>query len=58
MGFVQVTQLTSLRLLHRTSPLERLDAPTYRCAVGYEEVLVVAKDLGIPLAELIWDLGE
>lgn len=53
---VQVMELTSMRLLHRTTPSDRLDGPPmFRCAISYEAALAVAKDLKVPLNELMWE---
>jgi origin recognition complex subunit 5 len=52
----QVMELTSMRLLHRTTPTERLDGPPmFKCAVPYEAVLRVARNLRIPLNDLMWE---
>lgn len=52
----QVTELTAMRLLRRVSPPERLDGPSmFKCAITYEVALRVAKDLGVPLNDLIFE---
>ncbi|TFK36242.1 origin recognition complex subunit 5 C-terminus-domain-containing protein [Crucibulum laeve] len=51
-----INQLTSMRLLFRTSPVDRLDGPPmYKCSVGYDSVLGLARGLKIPLNDLLWD---
>lgn len=45
-----------MRLLRRVSPLERLDGPPmFKCAITYDMALMVAKDLGVPLNDLIFE---
>lgn len=45
-----------MRLLRRVSPPERLDGPPmFKCAITYEMSLRVAKDLGVPLNDLIFE---
>ncbi|KAF9648347.1 hypothetical protein BDM02DRAFT_3240307 [Thelephora ganbajun] len=51
-----ITELTAMRLLRRVSPPERLDGPPmFKCAITYEVALRVAKDLGVPLNDLIFE---
>ncbi|KAG7440099.1 uncharacterized protein BT62DRAFT_976133 [Guyanagaster necrorhizus] len=51
-----IIDLTSSRLLHRTSPVERLDGPPmFKCGVSYDVVLGLAKELDVPLQDLLWD---
>ncbi|KAF9044305.1 origin recognition complex subunit 5 C-terminus-domain-containing protein [Panaeolus papilionaceus] len=51
-----VMELTSMRLLHRTSPVDRLDGPPmFKCVVSYEECLALAKQLDVALNDLLWD---
>ena len=52
----QIMELTSMRLLFRTSPIDRLDGPPmFKCAISYDATLALAKQLMIPLADLLWD---
>ena len=52
----QIMELTSMRLLFRTSPSDRLDGPPmFKCAVSYDATLALAKQLMIPLNDLLWD---
>ena len=45
-----------MRLLRRASPPERLDGPPmFKCAITYEVSLRVAKDLSVPLNDLIFE---
>ena len=49
-------ELASMHLLHRTSPLDRLEmSPTFKCGIGYDTAFLLAKDVGIKLNDLIWD---
>lgn len=53
---VQIMELTSMRLLHRTSPADKLDGPPmFKCGVSYDVALTLARDLGVPLNDLMWD---
>jgi origin recognition complex subunit 5 len=52
----QITELTSMGLLHRTSPPDRLDGPPmFKCAISYDDVLGLAKELDVSLNDLLWD---
>jgi origin recognition complex subunit 5 len=52
----QIMELTSMRLLFRTSPSDRLDGPPmFKCAISYDATLALAKQLMIPLNDLLWD---
>ena len=52
----QIMELTSMRLLFRTSPIDRLDGPPmFKCAISYGTTLALAKQLMIPLNDLLWD---
>lgn len=45
-----------MRLLRRVSPPERLDGPPmFKCAITYDAALGIAKDLGVPLNDLIFE---
>ncbi|KIM43778.1 hypothetical protein M413DRAFT_443679 [Hebeloma cylindrosporum] len=54
--YSNIMELTAMRLLHRTSPPERLDGPPmFRCAVSYDTALGIAKQLDVALNDLLWD---
>lgn len=59
--FIQIAQLTSLRLLVKTTSSDKLDglSTMLKCGSGapssYETILSLAKGLGVPLPDLIWD---
>ncbi|KAF5369509.1 hypothetical protein D9758_002779 [Tetrapyrgos nigripes] len=58
--YASITQLTNMRLLVRTTPLDKLDGPPmYKTGPGvassYEDVSAMAKGLGITLGDLIWE---
>ncbi|PPQ88839.1 LOW QUALITY PROTEIN: hypothetical protein CVT25_010269 [Psilocybe cyanescens] len=54
--FSSVVELTSMRLLHWTSPADRLDGPPqFKCAISYETALLLAKQLNVALNDLLWD---
>ncbi|KAF8066619.1 origin recognition complex subunit 5 C-terminus-domain-containing protein [Lyophyllum atratum] len=51
-----IMELTSMRLLHRTSPGDRIDGPpAFKCGISYHVALALAKQLEIPLNDLMWD---
>lgn len=52
----KVMELTSMRLLHRTTPSDRLDGPPqFKCAISYDATLALAKELKVALNDLLWD---
>lgn len=55
-GLWQIVELTSTRLLHRTSHADRLDGPpTFRCGISYDVAMALARQLQLPLNDLMWD---
>jgi len=43
-------------LLHRTSPSYLLDGPPmFKCAISFDAVLGLAKELDVGLNDLLWD---
>ncbi|ETW75282.1 hypothetical protein HETIRDRAFT_423004 [Heterobasidion irregulare TC 32-1] len=51
-----VVELSTARLLHRTSPSDKLDGPpTFKCGISYDVAMALAKDLSVPLLDLMWD---
>ncbi|KAF8638455.1 hypothetical protein AX17_002189 [Amanita inopinata Kibby_2008] len=54
--YTTVVELASMRLLHRTSPADRLEGPPmFKCGVSYDEVLGLAKELDVPFNDLLCD---
>ncbi|KAF7792653.1 hypothetical protein EIP86_003750 [Pleurotus ostreatoroseus] len=54
--YAQVMELTSMHLLHRTSPADRLDmSPVFKCGIGYDAALDLAKELRVALNDLMWE---
>ncbi|KAF9531498.1 origin recognition complex subunit 5 C-terminus-domain-containing protein [Crepidotus variabilis] len=54
--YAAITELTSLGLMHRTSPADRLDGPPmFKAAISYDDALALAKELDIALNDLLWD---
>ncbi|KAG6879298.1 hypothetical protein C0992_003783 [Termitomyces sp. T32_za158] len=54
--YAAVTELTSMRLIHRTTPGDRINGPpSFKCGISYDVALVLAKQLSIPLNDLMWD---
>ncbi|KAJ3877922.1 origin recognition complex subunit 5 C-terminus-domain-containing protein [Lentinula edodes] len=59
--YASIAQLTSLRLLVKTTSSDKLDglSTLLKCGSGapssYETILSLAKGLGVPLPDLIWD---
>jgi hypothetical protein len=54
---IKVTELADMRLLHRTGTAGNLDgtAPSLRCGISHEMALGLARELGVPLNDLMWD---
>ena len=45
-----------MHLLHRTSPADKLDmSPVFKCGIGYDAALDLAKELGVALNDLVWE---
>ena len=46
-----------MRLLIRTSPPDRLDGtPTFKCGIGYDLAVKLARGLGIILNDLVYEV--
>ena len=46
-----------MRLLVRTSPVERLDGiPTFKCGIGYDLAVKLARSIGIVLNDLMYEV--
>ncbi|KAL4250234.1 Origin recognition complex subunit 5 C-terminal domain-containing protein [Pleurotus pulmonarius] len=51
-----ISELTRMRLLQRTTAVDKLDGPpVLKCAISYEAALEYARELGVPLADLLWE---
>ncbi|KAI0072540.1 hypothetical protein K474DRAFT_1726816, partial [Panus rudis PR-1116 ss-1] len=51
----KVNEVSTMYVFHRTTPAERLDpSPRYKCGIGYELALGLARDIGVPLFDLLW----
>ncbi|PCH36912.1 hypothetical protein WOLCODRAFT_134400 [Wolfiporia cocos MD-104 SS10] len=56
-AYAQVMELASMRLLLRTSSGDKLDlTPTFKCGISYELALRLARDVGIVLNDLMWEV--
>ena len=44
-----------MRLLYRTTATEKIEAPVFRCGITHEHVMAIAREMTIPLSELVWD---
>lgn len=54
--YAAITELTSMRALHRTTAVEKLEGPPmYKCGVSFLVAVALAKDLQVPLNDLMWD---
>lgn len=52
----QIAELTSMRALHRTTTVDKLDgSPMYKCGISFWVAGALAKDLQVPLNDLMWD---
>jgi len=55
--YAAIMELTSMRLLIRTSAVDRLDGPpTFRAVVGYEMTVCLARELDVSLGDLFWEV--
>ncbi|KIJ49693.1 hypothetical protein M422DRAFT_246764 [Sphaerobolus stellatus SS14] len=52
-----IAELVNMRLLHRTTPTEKLDGPpSFKCGITQARAFKIARDVGITtLADLMWD---
>ncbi|KAH6918731.1 origin recognition complex subunit 5 C-terminus-domain-containing protein, partial [Coprinopsis sp. MPI-PUGE-AT-0042] len=51
-----ILELVSNRLMHRTTKPDQLDGPPmFKCAISYDMTLALAKELKIPLVDLLWE---
>ncbi|KAL5521206.1 hypothetical protein ACEPAG_9129 [Sanghuangporus baumii] len=50
-----IRELVSMHLLHRATAQEKLEGVSFRCGIGYDQALLVARRLEIPLNELMWE---
>jgi len=54
--YAAIMELTSMRLLHRTSPSDKLDGPPmFKCGISYDVALALARRLDVPLNDLMWE---
>ncbi|KAL0564197.1 hypothetical protein V5O48_017857 [Marasmius crinis-equi] len=54
--YAAVIELTTLRLLHRTTATDKVDGPPmFKCAISNDIATSLAKQLGVGLNELLWD---
>ncbi|KAK1235701.1 hypothetical protein PQX77_001072 [Marasmius sp. AFHP31] len=54
--YASVMELTTLRLLHRTTAGDKLDGPPmFKCSITHDVALSLAKQLGVKLNDLVWD---
>ncbi|KAI0701836.1 putative origin recognition complex, subunit 5-like protein [Cytidiella melzeri] len=54
--FAQVMELAASHLLYLTSPHDRLEmSSTFKCGIGYDAVLGLARDIGVPIYDILWD---
>ncbi|KAK2463847.1 hypothetical protein APHAL10511_004152 [Amanita phalloides] len=54
--YTTVVELASMWLLHRTTSVDKLEGPPmFKCGVSYDDVLGLAKELDVPLNDLLWD---
>ncbi|KAI0708090.1 origin recognition complex subunit 5 C-terminus-domain-containing protein [Cerioporus squamosus] len=55
--YANIVELGSMRLLVRTTPPDHLDrVPMYKCGIGYELAIKLAKSLGIILNDLVYEV--
>ncbi|KAG8220677.1 OPT oligopeptide transporter protein-domain-containing protein [Butyriboletus roseoflavus] len=52
--YAKIAELTLMRALHRTSAMDKLDGPPmFKCGISYDVALALARDLDVPLNDLI-----
>ncbi|KAI0746673.1 origin recognition complex subunit 5 C-terminus-domain-containing protein [Daedaleopsis nitida] len=55
--YANISELSSMHLLVRTSPPDRLDGtPTFKSGIGYELALKLAKSVGIILNDFVYEV--
>ena len=52
---LQIQELVSMHLLHRTSPAERIENCMFKCGISFEQAEALAKAQKIPLNDLLWN---
>ena len=53
---LQIMELAQNRLLDRTTPSDRLDGPPmFKCGISYDVALGLAREIQVPLSDLMWD---
>lgn len=54
--YAAVSELTSMRALHRMTAVEKLEGPPmYKCGISFRVAGAIAKELQVPLNDLMWD---
>lgn len=54
--YAAISELTSMRALHRTTAVEKLEGPPmYKCGISFRVAGAIAKGLQVPLNDLMWD---
>ncbi|ORX56726.1 hypothetical protein DM01DRAFT_1382179 [Hesseltinella vesiculosa] len=54
---LQISSLTSLRLLIRTTSMDKLDEPKYKCNVSFEFICNIAKQVQFELDKYLYDFN-
>ncbi|RDX41623.1 hypothetical protein OH76DRAFT_188022 [Lentinus brumalis] len=55
--YANIVELASMRLLVRTTPPDHLDrVPMFKCGIGYDLAIKVAKSIGIILNDLVYEV--
>ncbi|KIJ14874.1 hypothetical protein PAXINDRAFT_78384, partial [Paxillus involutus ATCC 200175] len=54
--YAAITEMTFMRALHRTTGMDKLDGPPmFKCGILHEVALALARDVDVPLNDLMWD---
>ncbi|KAJ6618173.1 origin recognition complex subunit 5 C-terminus-domain-containing protein [Mycena sp. CBHHK59/15] len=54
--YTTIIELADVGLLHRTSAADKLDGPpTFKCGISYDTSSALARQLDVPLNDLLWD---
>lgn len=52
---MQIRELVACQYIHRATAQDKLESLSYRCGLAFEQVLVLARKLGIPVNDLMWE---
>ncbi|THH05550.1 hypothetical protein EW145_g4711 [Phellinidium pouzarii] len=50
-----IRELVSLRVLHRATVQDKLEVASFKCGIEYDQALLLARKVGVPLNDLLWE---